>query len=257
MKNCHRIIFLIISLCILSGLNGCVKHGNTAFAKKAGLSGVKEQAAAEFSMAGVKDDLIVHVPTREEVEEKRKEVLAGMTEEDAERLTEAIKVENLAWEHAFMWKNLEKELSDPESLSWNLIDKTGWIQIGWGYDPEVYQEKKTDEMTMDEFLEMYGTPVMTENYKDADAFCRKMEELKSTVSNEALRRDFDQLISNMQSARETHDAAYIRNVYEILHDMDYYLLRYGPTEMGSYVSDLSLVCTYYGVLEVYQNPRSE
>ena len=115
-----------------------------------------------------------------------------------------------------------------------------------------YVEKKTDEMTMDEFLEKYGEPVMTDNDKDADAFCRQMEELKSTITNEALRKDFDHLNSNMRLARETHDVTYIRNVHEILHDMDYYLLRYGPTEMGSYVSDLSLVSTYYGVLEVYK-----
>ena len=169
-----------------------------------------------------------------------------------DRLKEAIKVENLALEQSFLWDNLEKKLSDPESLMWNLIDTTGFIQIGWGYDPEVYREKKTAEMTMDEFLEKYGEPVMTDNTKDADAFCRQMEELKSTITNEALRKDFDHLISNMRLARETHDVTYIRNVYEILHDMDYYLLRYGPAEMGSYVSDLSLVNTYYGVLEVYK-----
>ena len=32
---------------------------------------------------------------------------------------------------------------------------------------------------------------MTDNDKDADAFCRQMEELKSTITNEALRKDFD------------------------------------------------------------------
>ena len=74
---------------------------------------------------------------------------------------------------------------------WYLIDTTGFIQIGWEYDPEVYREKKTDEMTMDEFLEKYGEPVMTDNDKDADAFCRQMEELKSTITNEALRKDFE------------------------------------------------------------------
>ena len=79
---------------------------------------------------------------------------------------------------------------------WNLIDTTGFIQIGWEYDPEVYREKKTDEMTMDEFLEKYGEPVMTDNDKDADAFCRQMEELKSTITNEALRKDFELVSAN-------------------------------------------------------------
>lgn len=252
MKNNHRVIFLAISVCILFSLNGCIKKSNMPFPEKAELSSAKATTASVISMADVKSDLLIHVPTQAEVEKKRDEVLAGMEEEDIDRLKEAIKVENLALEHSFLWNNMEEKLSDPESLMWNLIDTTGYIQIGWGYDPEVYVEKKTDEMTMDEFLEKYGEPVMTDNDKDADAFCRQMEELKSTITNEALRKDFDHLISNMRLARETHDVTYIRNVHEILHDMDYYLLRYGPTEMGSYVSDLSLVSTYYGVLEVYK-----
>ena len=252
MKNNHRVIFLAISVCILFSLNGCMKKSNMAFTEKAELSSAKAETASAISLADIKSDLVIHVPTQAEVEKKRDEVLAGMEEEDIDRLKEAIKVENLALEHSFLWNNLEEKLSDPESLMWNLIDTTGYIQIGWGYDPEVYVEKKTDEMTMDEFLEKYGEPVMTDNNKDADAFCRQMEELKSTITNEALRKDFDHLNSNMRLARETHDVTYIRNVHEILHDMDYYLLRYGPTEMGSYVSDLSLVSTYYGVLEVYK-----
>ena len=252
MKNNHRVIFLAISVCILFSLNGCMKKSNMPFPEKAELSSAKAATASVISMADVKSDLLIHVPTQAEVEKKRDEVLAGMEEEDIDRLKEAIKVENLALEHSFLWNNLEEKLSDPESLMWNLIDTTGYIQIGWGYDPEVYVEKKTDEMTMDEFLEKYGEPVMTDNDKDADAFCRQMEELKSTITNEALRKDFDHLNSNMRLARETHDVTYIRNVHEILHDMDYYLLRYGPTEMGSYVFDLSLVSTYYGVLEVYK-----
>ena len=252
MKNNHRVIFLAISVCILFSLNGCIKKSNMTFPEKAELSSAKATTASVISMADVKSDLLIHVPTQAEVEKKRDEVLAGMEEEDIDRLKEAIKVENLALEHSFLWNNLEEKLSDPESLMWNLIDTTGYIQIGWGYDPKVYREKKTDEMTMDGFLEKYGDPVMTDNDKDADAFCRQMEELKSTITNEALRKDFDHLISNMRLARETHDVTYIRNVHEILHDMDYYLLRYGPTEMGSYVSDLSLVSTYYGVLEVYK-----
>ena len=248
----YEVIFGVIGICILSSLNGCMKRSDAAFAEKAELSSEKEMTVAEISIADVKSDLTIHVPTQEEVEKKRDEVLNGMGEEEIDQLKEAIKVENLALENSFVWDNLERKLSDSESLMWNLIDKTGLVQIGWEYDPEVYKEKKTYEMTMEDFLEKYGKPVMINNGKDADTFCRQMEELKSTIKNEALRKDFDHLISNMRLARETHDVTYIRNVYEILHDMDYYLLRYGPTEMKPYVSDLSLVCTYYGVLEVYK-----
>ena len=36
------------------------------------------------------------------------------------------------------------------------------------------------------------------------------------------------------------------------HDMDYYLLRYGPEDVGTYVQDPSFICKYYGVLSVYK-----
>ena len=116
MKNNHKIIFLAISVCILFSLNGCMKKSNMPFPEKAELSSAKATTASVISMADVKSDLLIHVPTQAEVEKKRDEVLAGMEEEDIDRLKEAIKVENLALEHSFLWNNLEEKLSDPESL---------------------------------------------------------------------------------------------------------------------------------------------
>ena len=57
----------------------------------------------------------------------------------------------------------------------------------------------------------------------------------------------------VQKAKETHDVNYILNIYRILHDMDYYLLRYGPEDVGPYVEDTSTIDIYYGILEDYKN----
>ena len=42
------------------------------------------------------------------------------------------------------------------------------------------------------------------------------------------------------------------NIYKILHDMDYFLLRYGIDDVGNYTTDNSLVGTYYGTLSIYK-----
>ena len=56
----------------------------------------------------------------------------------------------------------------------------------------------------------------------------------------------------MRQAKNTHDVQYIIDIYHIAHDMDYYLLRYGPEDMAGYVQDMSTINTYYGALEVYE-----
>ena len=56
----------------------------------------------------------------------------------------------------------------------------------------------------------------------------------------------------VQKARDTHDVKYLRQMYYILHDMDYFLLRYGMEALGPGVQDKSTLAKYYGVLEVYK-----
>lgn len=55
----------------------------------------------------------------------------------------------------------------------------------------------------------------------------------------------------MEKAEETHNVEYIENIYKIVHDMDYFLLRYGPEDVGKYTKDSSMLTKYYGVLNVY------
>ena len=51
-----------------------------------------------------------------------------------------------------------------------------------------------------------------------------------------------------------HEMEHVNNVYKKLHDLDYFLLRYGPEVLDSYQSnyDTSTVCKYYGTLSFYE-----
>lgn len=45
---------------------------------------------------------------------------------------------------------------------------------------------------------------------------------------------------------------YLRLHFLMLHDLDYFLLRYGPIDVAKYVKDDSTVSKYYGTLSFYQ-----
>lgn len=76
-------------------------------------------------------------PEREEVLAARELALGGMSEEEAERLTENIKTANLVLEQAYMYDNIFGKLEDKDSLYWNYFDQTGEIQIGWAYEGDI------------------------------------------------------------------------------------------------------------------------
>lgn len=52
--------------------------------------------------------------------------------------------------------------------------------------------------------------------------------------------------------KDTHDVSYLKQFYYMLHDMDYFLLRYGVESVGPGMLDKSTLAKYYGVLEVYR-----
>lgn len=52
-------------------------------------------------------------------------------------------------------------------------------------------------------------------------------------------------------AQTTHEMQYANELYKVLHDLDYFLLRYGIEDVGQYTADAGTVGTYYGVLAVY------
>ena len=190
----------------------------------------EESVAAGNGSDAAGETAEVFRPSKEAVEAAREQALSGMTQEAAARLKENIKVANQTMEHAHLNDNLFKKLSDPENLYWNYVDQKGDIQIG---------------VTAD------GEAVMAYNRFDADNFVELMEDMKKDVRNKELISCIDQLILNMQTAKETHDVSYVEAIYQQLHDMDYYLLRHGPTDVAIYVKDASLIGTYYGTLPFY------
>ena len=150
--------------------------------------------------------------------------------------------------------NLFEQLSDPEGLYWNYFHRTGEIQIGWAYDGDIDMEAvcQQEHLSEEEFYAQYGTPVMATNYYDADAFVSLVEELKEPVQNEALNADLQDIIDLTELAKQSHVMEYVNSMYKKIHDLEYFLLRYGPTDVGPYVRDDSTISKYYGTLSVFQ-----
>ncbi len=170
------------------------------------------------------------LPTQEQVEAARALALEGMSEDEIKRLKENIKVANQAMEKAYLSDNIFKRLSDRDSLYWNYIDQTGDIQIGWTYN---------------------GEEITAYNRFDADNFMELMEDMKGSIRNEELADCLDRMIESMEDVKTNREVESLEDIYKLLHDMDYYLLRYGPEDVGKYVEDGSLIGTYYGTLPFY------
>ena len=221
----------------------------------------------EELLKGTAEDLLeegADVPSKETVLERRNACLQGMSEEDITRLTENIKVANLAMEYSYLYDRLFERMADPEDLYWNYVDQKGDIQIGYSLEQEAvdawkeYSQNAEEITDMDSYWKAYqqyeeehGQPVYTYNRFDADNFIALMEEMKGLLKNDTLAADLDQLIENTRQAKETHDVTYIKEIYYILHDMDYYLLRYAPDDVASFVQDKGRIAVYYGALQVY------
>lgn len=220
---------------------------NTLYNSEKGIT--NEKVDDDFDLD--KDEFI---PSKEEVLEARAIVLVGMTEEQIERLTENIKVANQTFESAYLNENIFDKLEDENSLYWNYFDQKGEIQIGWEYNGD-YNEKKEimerEQLSKEEFNEKYGEPITTYNRFDAHNFIELIEDMKKSVSNEQLKNDLQYVIDETQLAADSHEMVHANNIYKALHDLDYFLLRYGPEDVGVFTLNDSLVKTYYGTLSVY------
>ncbi len=85
-------------------------------------------------------------------------------------------------------------------------------------------------------------------------------ELRDSVQNQDLRTDLAYLANQILWARETHRMIYVSNMFKLLHDMDYYLLRYGPADQPStdpYYGIPSVVSNYYGMLTIFGADHGE
>ena len=71
------------------------------------------------------------------------------------------------------------------------------------------------------------------------------------IQNGNLKSELQYLMDQTEQAKETHRMEIVNDIYKKLHDLDYFLLRYGPKDVAKYVEDNSTVSKYYGTLPFY------
>ncbi len=189
---------------------------------------------------GEKTEEIVKPPSKEEVLSMREKVLAGMTDEEKKRLTTNIKDLNCEWENLYFYSDIFHKLEDKESLYWNYIDASGEI---------VVMNIQNDDGTVTEITDY--------NRFNWESFIALIQDMQKSIQNEALNAELDRLTEEMRSAHETHDVQHVINLFHILHDMDYFLLRYGVDDVGPYVDDISFMTIYYDSLTLYDGEEEE
>lgn len=211
-----------------------------------------EETAVEDAEENSADFL--QAPSKDEVLAMREKVLKGMSQEETDRLKENIKVANLQMESAYLNENIFDKLSHKDSVYWQYFDQTGDIQLGWWYEGNICSMDmimRAEGISEEEFYKTYDEPGMVFNRFDAGNFIDLMEDMMESVHDENLSADLRQLADLADLAAATHDVQYANEIYKILHDMDYFLLRYGMEDVGKYTRDKGTVAAYYGVLNVY------
>lgn len=71
------------------------------------------------------------------------------------------------------------------------------------------------------------------------------------ILQSGVRTELQYLMDQTEQAKETHRMEIVNDIYKKLHDLDYFLLRYGPKDVAKYVEDDSTVSKYYGTLPFY------
>lgn len=249
-------IVSITGICFFFAACGTVNEVQVSEERETNISedSVSQPESSEEDSHTQKDTESNIAPSKEEVIAMRGLVLEGMKEEEIDRLTENIKVANLAMESAYLNDNLFGKLSDSDSPYWQYFDKAGDIQLGWWYQRQIVDKDiimGLEGITEDEFYEREYEPGMVYNRFDAANFIELLEDMQAAVQNEMLSADLQQLIDLTYMASVTHEMEYANQIYKILHDLDYYLLRYGIEDVGTYTQDAGTVSKYYGGLTVY------
>ncbi len=207
------------------------------------------------------------LPKEEEVEAVREKALAGMSEAEIDALTTYVKDYHNWMEYRLVYENWESRLSDKNSVLWNFFDRTGEVQAGWmleddlSYFSDASEEEREallekypefGKVSLEELGAKYGEPFYEQSSYGADTVIQRMGELTASAKNEIFQSDVEALCEALRQAKDTHDVSYVIQVHEILHDMEYFLLRYAPRDIAPYTKDKSLSGRYYGSLEVWQ-----
>lgn len=250
MRNFKVLLFSLSFALFFAGCSTTTLDGNT---DESGVFNSPSQAVQEETESDKSIRAETASPTKEDVLCARELALAGMTQVQIEKLAETIKAANLCLEQEYMYNNIFGKLEDPNSFYWNYFHQTGEIQIAWAIDEDLDKDaiSEQENLTEAEFYAKYGTAVVATNHYDADAFISLLNTLKADVQNSDLKADLQYIMDETALAKETHIVEHLNNVYKKLHDLDYFLLRYGPEDVGKYVKDDSTVSKYYGTLLFY------
>lgn len=191
-------------------------------------------------------------PSEEEVKEVREIALKGMHEEERKALTTYVKDYHNWLEYRLLYEDWEAQLSNKESIVWNFFDKTGEVVAGYALEKDAENYPEFGKLTLKELAQKCGEPYYEENRYGSERVVERMRELTASAEDEAFCADVEALCKALLQAKDTHEVDYVKQAHEILHDMEYFLLRYSPKDVAPYTKDKSLSCNYYGVLEVWR-----
>ena len=184
----------------------------------------------------------------------RETVLAGMPEEDVTALTTLIQQASHRIEEQKLHENFFQKLANPDSPLWQTFAQSGDLACGLEYrgsDAEKERIMQEENLTEEAFLEKYGTTQIVYNPYSAEDFAQMLLARRETVRNEALRQDLQNAVDKVRLAAQNHDVHDVIAMYNILHDLDYFLLNYRLDTEGEWIADKSTVGQYFGTLAVY------
>lgn len=191
-------------------------------------------------------------PDREIYSDVRNQSFEGISKEDITYINDFVTGIYLPLEEQLNNGALTNAIQDPDNKIWNIFDETGEIVIGYAYDTEIWENRENNNCTDEEFQEKYGEPVYYDNKYDSHGMITELKKVQDKIVDSSFKSDFENLIQLVQKMSETHDAEYVYDTFEILHDMYYYLFNYGP-ELALTSGDRSQSLTYYGSLDIYKD----
>lgn len=191
-------------------------------------------------------------PSEYAVSEISRTAFAGLSETEIKDFHEFITEIHNNWVDLEDPERSDLILSDSGAARWNYFHQTGEIIIGYVYSHRVWGERDSLGLSPRELEAEYGEPVFDQNNYDADGMITKIESFRQKVQDPLFRKDLDRLANAVLNAKDTHAQEYAVEMYQILHDMDYYLFRYGPDYIDS-AYDMQEKEKFYGVLEVHKN----
>lgn len=249
-KYSIRTMLPVLVICLLLF---CFLFTGAEKAARKEYTGLVKVEKKDVSLEEAEEEQEAYIPSAQQTEAVREAALRGISEEEREALTVYIKDYHNWMEYRMLYENMEKRLSDKKNVYWNYFDEPGEIQTGWYLEEGYENYPEYGKISLEELGQKYGEPVMTENRYDVETVTGRLRGLTASVTNQAFADDVEALCSALEEGSREHDVKRIMYAHEILHDMDYFVLRYSPEDVAPYTTDKSLSGRYYGVLESMEN----